>query len=124
MLSASLVLKFAFSAIAIDALALTVPTESRALSLVKLADHTNSTSNLTHPVSVQNTPVSAPHIVHCDGDTYQRGLSVPSCEDAIGRIPDDTEELTFGDRGEGVSDVLLPLRYISGKQSLRLSLVR
>ena len=49
------------------------------------------------------------------GIAYGRNLIRSSCEDALAKITQVTTPMTFGERGTGGWDVVLPRRYLSGR---------
>ena len=57
---------------------------------------------------------------HCD-PSYGRQLNPTSCDNALAKISEDTTTLTFGQRGTGNYDVVLPRRYLSGTLSPKSS---
>lgn len=67
--------------------------------------NTTSLQDLASPV-VSYTP-------EC-GIAYGRNLNHTSCEDALSKITQVTTPMTFGERGTGSWDVVLPRRYLSG----------
>lgn len=59
------------------------------------------------------------HQAYCNGEEYRTGLNFGSCADALKQIPQSHQIRRFQMRGQGVYDVSLPYRYISGKTLLR-----
>ena len=57
--------------------------------------------------------------VTCD-DRYGRDLDVRSCYNALGKIGRNYSPLTFGERGTGNWDVILPYRFLSGTSDLKV----
>lgn len=70
--------------------------------------HTNNTSwqDLASPVSSYSPDCSI---------SYGRYLNQASCNSALAKISQVTTPITFGERGTGTWDVVLPRRYLSGK---------
>ena len=68
---------------------------------------TNSTSlqDLASPVLSYNPSCSI---------SYGRNLNRASCDNALAKISQVTTPMTFGERGTGTWDVILPRRYLSG----------
>lgn len=51
--------------------------------------------------------------VHCNGKAYGKNLKISSCLQALLMMPKGTKALTFGERGEGDWDGVLPYRVLS-----------
>ena len=71
------------------------------------------TSN-TNNQSLQDLTVSESTYSPECSISYGRNLNHASCEDALAKIPQVTTPMTFGERGTGNYDVVLPRRYLSG----------
>ncbi len=82
---------------------------------------TPSSLELSKASTVANA-TSLDHVGHyahiaCEG-LYGHNLQVGSCDNALGKIPQNSATLIFGVRGTGNWDVQLPARYLSGVQLL------
>ena len=67
-----------------------------------------SLQGLTNPVSSYSPDCSI---------LYGRNLNLASCQNALAKISRITTPMTFGQRGTGDWDVILPRRYLSGTSS-------
>ena len=81
-------------------------------SLKTRALNTASEQDLEVPISSYNP--------NCN-PLYGRNLNPNSCDNALGKISEIPTPLTFGQRGMGNYDVVLPRRYLSGTLSLESS---
>ena len=88
---------------------LNLDSSSRLHQPAGLDSRTTNTTSLANPV-VSYTP-------EC-GFAYGRNLNRASCEDALSKISQVTTAMTFGERGTGNWDVILPRRYLSGMSIL------
>ncbi|KAF6231089.1 hypothetical protein HO173_010789 [Letharia columbiana] len=79
---------------------------SLSLPIVLKTLHTNNTSrqDLASPVSSYSPDCSI---------SYGRYLNQASCNSALAKISQVTTPITFGERGTGTWDVVLPRRYLS-----------
>lgn len=77
-------------------------------SLKTRATNTTSEQDLEVPISSYNP--------HCNL-SYGRNLNPTSCDNALAKISEVTTPMTFGQRGTGSCDVVLPRRYLSGTLS-------
>lgn len=80
----------------------------------KLGLELNSTSlqDLASPAVSYTTDCSV---------AYGRNLNRTSCANALSKISQVTTLMTFGERGTGTWDVILPRRYLSGTLNCELS---
>jgi hypothetical protein len=90
------------------------PGSSSNTSVPKDTAIANTTSDANSSSNISKSPNMATKI-SCDGKKFGKGLQYLSCLDALTSIPMDDSVRTIGSRGLGVSDILLPLRFISGK---------
>ena len=70
-------------------------------------------SAVASATSLDLVALNASTSVKCESD-WGRDLNIESCKNALEKIPRDSARLSFGYRGTGDPDVLLPARYLSG----------
>ena len=85
------------------------------LLLIIVAHSVSSASlqlqSITNATSIHN--ITASSVVLCDPNLGS-DLDEESCDNAIGKIERATGPVTFGERGTGNWDIVLPYRFLSG----------
>ena len=72
----------------------------------------SSNGQISAPAS--KTSLNASNDIYCS-EGYGIDLSLDSCRDAIGQIPRDRKIIHLGERHEGLYDLNLPHRFVSGQ---------